>query len=129
MTKFSSDMTKNSLFIMQHHTALFLCSIQENRTPICLQRIPINVYIFHFGNNVTSRKLGVTRSFIHSLTYNCTRTVLRSTCPVSFLQTQRKLQHFTVKGYPINFWPTQDIYSSPLCWLWVQWHWTPRHFM
>jgi len=27
----------------------------------------MNVYIFHFGNNVASRDLGVTHSFTHSL--------------------------------------------------------------
>jgi len=70
MATFSSDITKNSLCITHHHTALFFCSIQENCTSICLQRNPPWMCnFFHCGDNVASRKLGVTHSFIHTLTH------------------------------------------------------------
>ena len=53
--------------------------------------IPNDVYIFHSGNNVSSRKVGVTHSFIHS------HAVLLSTYTFCFLQTQRALQIFHCK--------------------------------
>jgi hypothetical protein len=67
MATFSSDITKISLYIMHHHTALFLCSLQENCTLICLQYNPHRCKNFNSGNHggpVVKRE-----SLIHPLTH------------------------------------------------------------